>query len=133
MSSFRKWIVIFSTTATSRLMSTEKPFFIVSPIMSNSEKYRLIRDVYAKVGMMNVEFPNINKILKIVKKYVRTEDAEAIEQEIVQAMMGNETTAEFGESKPALHQIIDPSYVRLGVAAADKQEAVRKAGEPPIA
>lgn len=127
---FPKVDVIFSTTATSRLMSTEKPFFIVSPIMSDSEKYRLIRDVYAKVGMMNVEFPNINKILKIVKKYVHTEDAEAIEQEIIQAMMGNEATAEFGESKPALHQIIDPSYVRLGVAAADKQEAVRKAGEP---
>lgn len=122
--------VIFSNTASNSLMNTQKPNFIVSPIMSDSEKYRLIRDVYAKVGIMNVEFPNINKILKIVKKYVRTEDAEAIEHEIIQVMMGNEATAEFGESKPALHQIINPSYVRLGVAAADKQEAVRKAGEP---
>ncbi|KAF1298848.1 hypothetical protein BAU15_14290 [Enterococcus sp. JM4C] len=125
--------IVFSTAVSSRLLSINKPFIILSPIMNAKEKYQLISKVYDLLNDEELVDPTIEKVLVTIKKYVTSDQYRMIKKEICQKEKYlSKIVEEEGMRYPLLSEITSESLISLNIEAADWEEAVRKAAQPLI-
>lgn len=123
--------LIFSTVPNVRLFYTKKLVYVVSPIMSTSEKYRLISDVYTHIGNFNFKIPRVDKLLSIVDKYTTIENREGLEKELADYLIkGEEQPIDTPEEGPELYRITASDMIQTGVRAGDWEEAIRLSAAP---
>lgn len=125
--------VVFSTVPHIRLFSTRKPVYIVSPVMSTEEKYRLIRDVYTEVGNSVFKLPSVDYISHIVEKYAEIKDKNQLKKELYEYFVVNENIPIGKEKSVNLSQITAREFIQLHKSAANWEEAIRLSAEPLLA
>ncbi|MGL4696916.1 BglG family transcription antiterminator [Enterococcus larvae] len=123
--------LIFSTVPNVRLFYTKKLVYVVSPIMSTAEKYRLISDVYTHIGNFNFKIPRVDKLLTIIDKYTMIENKSGLEKELADYLIkGEEQHTEMPEEGPELYRITAPDMIQTGVKAGNWEEAIRLSAAP---
>ncbi|WP_249274412.1 BglG family transcription antiterminator [Candidatus Enterococcus clewellii] len=123
--------LIFSTVPNVRLFYTKKLVYVVSPIMSTTEKYRLISDVYTHIGNFNFKIPRVDKLLTIIDKYGQIENRDGLEKELADYLIqGEEPSVEVPDEGPRLDQITAPDMIQTNVKAGNWEEAIRLSAAP---
>lgn len=123
--------LIFSTVPNIRLFYTKKPVYVVSPIMTTAEKYRLISDVYSQLGNLGFKLPSVKSILGIVSKYAKIDNLSMLEKELYENMIPSvKETALLLDSELSLADITNPELIQLNVSPRDWEEAIRISGAP---
>ncbi|MDT2524064.1 BglG family transcription antiterminator [Enterococcus raffinosus] len=119
--------IVFTTTITPNILSINIPFIVVNPIMTAKEKFELIGRVYGLLNDESLLDPMLADALKVVKKYVTSEQYEKIENELLILADTNHSkiVIEEGGEYPLLSEITNKNLVKLQVEAADWEEAIR--------
>lgn len=123
--------LIFSTVPNVRLFYTKKLVYVVSPIMSTAEKYRLISDVYTHIGNFNFKIPRVDKLLNLIDKYAVIKNKDSLEKELADYLIkGDDPLIEVPEEGPGLYRITSPMMIQLHAKAKNWEEAIRLSAAP---
>ncbi len=122
--------VIFTTSTEGHYFNVKKPFFFVSPIMTDIDAMRLKQEVYYKLHQIAYHYPNYTHVFNIIKRYVPEADLEAAEDELKQSFIETPIVDKPSKEKLTLTDLIQPDYLQLDVLAKNKWEAVEKAAQP---
>ena len=120
--------VIFSTV----LIETSKPLFIVSPLMNNIERIKLVESYNRKIHNTNARGNiDLREIIKIIESYTDIIDKEGLIQELSNFISSNETThVNVKRRQPKLSELINPNLIQLKVSATDWRDAIKKSAKP---
>lgn len=125
--------IVFSTSVSSRLLTLNKPFLILSPIMNAKEKYQVISKVYDLLNEEELADPTLKKVMLTVKKYVTSNQYRLIKNELYQKEKHlSKIVGEEGMSYPLLSEITSESLIKLNIEAVNWEDAVRKATQPLV-
>ncbi|MFD2305719.1 BglG family transcription antiterminator [Enterococcus termitis] len=122
--------LIFSTVPNIRLFYTKKPVYIVSPIMTTSEKYRLISDVYTQIGNFNFKLPAVDKIMEIVERHAAINQSAGLEKELYEYLINQNEAVEETDDGPGLQEITAPELIQLNMSAKNWEQAIRLSAAP---
>ncbi|CZQ96823.1 phosphotransferase/anion transporter [Trichococcus palustris] len=116
---------------TSVPVTTDKLSFLVEPLMSDSEKIGLKRQVYQKLGLYDDEA--VQRIMEVVKQYTQVTDEESLEQALHQVVLANksETKAVTDQNTlPDLNSYFPQDAIQMIDSAEDWKEALALACSP---
>ncbi|GFP75631.1 BglG family transcription antiterminator [Clostridium fungisolvens] len=118
--------IIFTSNYSAELMEIENPLIKVSPVMTLKEKSQVKREVYMLLGNTFLRQPRVEEVIEIVRKNTKiiSEDVLYNELQAYFSRMENFSIKEQGEF--VLSDIISENLIRLGVAAKDWEDAIRK-------
>lgn len=123
--------VIFTTVPNIRLYSLKKPVYVVNPILSTTEKYNLIREVYTEVGSLSFRLPSVEKIMSIVAKNTVIKNKNQLESELYDYLIGSDSLIAGREEHAVdLLSLITPDVIQLRAKARDWEEAIYLAALP---
>lgn len=123
--------VVFTTVPNIRLYSLHKPVYVVNPIMSTTEKYNLIRQVYTEVGSLSFRLPSVEKIMNIVSKNAVIKNKNQLESELYDYLIGSDNfIAQNQNSTVNLVDLLDLDTIQLRAKARDWEEAIYIAALP---
>lgn len=121
--------IVFSTT----FLRTEKKLFLVKPLLSNDEKYRLKVRVYQELNGFNPANINLDELIEVIVQAASIKDKDFLHktlQEYFLEKQSNIVIPEISGKKPSLAEVISEDAVVLGKKAATWQEAIRMASAP---
>lgn len=124
--------IIFTTSYVSYMIKTDVPVIRVSPIMSISERYRVMREVYMQIGSCPLKQQNVDVVMSIVLKYADIKSENALYNELLTYFSQVEIEQNAHGKKLHLTDMVRPSIIRLGIEADDWEEAIRKAYESMV-
>lgn len=123
--------VVFTTVPNIRLYSLRKPVYVVNPILSTTEKYNLIREVYTEVGSLAFRLPSVEKIMHIVSKNAAIKNKNQLESELYDYLIGSDNLiAQNQNASVNLIDLIDTDMIQLQVKAKNWEEAIYLAAMP---
>lgn len=122
--------IIFTTINQVEFVKEKKPYFVVSPVMTDAEISDLISEVYSKINNFQYQLPSFNQMINIVKKYVPEKEFKEFENEIRGSIVDDLSHETYGKVNLELSDIILKEYIQLDVTAHDKWDAVEKAANP---
>ena len=108
------------------------PVIRVSPIMSISERYQVIREVYLQLGSTSLKQPNVDVVMNIVSKYADIRSEKEMYNELLTYFSQIDNVENDSNDKLHLTDMVKPSIIRLGIEANHWEEAIRKAYEPMV-
>lgn len=123
--------IVFSTSN----LETEKDLFIVSPIMSNTEKDFLRQRVNYQVSDSIIDInqsEQLNQIMKIVKEHVSPLYEQALEAEIAHILKGNNNIVDEShlDALPELIDYLNVNDIKIYDGSLEYAEAIKIACEP---
>jgi mannitol operon transcriptional antiterminator len=111
------------------LEEKDKPVFVVSPILTESEKEGLLKKVIGQVDMNPKQNSSVDALMEIIQKHAKVLDKESLQQEIKQYLYKPEKVVrEVG--KPSLKDILKEEFIQIRSVVTDWKEAIRTAAEP---
>lgn len=123
--------VIFSTTYITHSMNIDIPVIRVTPVMSMSERYQVMREVYMQLGSASLKQPNIDVVMQIIHKHAEVRQESELYDELISYFSHFEEEPGKQESL-SLNEMVRKELIRLDVEAKDWQEAIREAYKPMV-
>ncbi|MGF3196092.1 PTS sugar transporter subunit IIA [Facklamia sp. P13055] len=118
--------VVFSTI----LIETNKPLFIVNPVMNNIDKANLLKQFNKRFANMTMkETVNINSLMAIIEKYSVIKDKKALMSELSYLFSAPTNQILIRKEQPMLSEITNNKLIQLNVEAKDWKEAIQKSAE----
>ena len=124
--------IIFATNYISNSIKTDIPVINVRPIMSITERYQVMREVYLQIGCKSLKQPNVDMVMSIISKYTDIREENSLYNELLTYFSKTHTIKNEDCKKLHLVDIVRPSIISLGIEASDWEDAVRKAYEPMV-
>ncbi len=124
--------IIFATSYISNTIKTDIPVIHVRPIMSITERYQVMREVYLQIGCESLKQPNVDMVMSIISKHADIREENALYNELLTYFSKTDTIKKEDCKKLHLADIVRPSIISLGIDASDWEDAVRKAYEPMV-
>lgn len=111
------------------LEEKDKPVFVVSPILTESEKEGLLKKVIGQVDMNPKQNSSVDALIEIIQKHAKVLDKESLQQEIKQYLYKPEKVVREA-GKPSLKDILKEEFIQIRSVVTDWKEAIRTAAEP---
>lgn len=121
--------IIFSTVNNLVFYNQDKPFFIVSPIMSDEEEYLLLERVYSQINSY-LTYPKITDLLDIFKKYGTISNENGIRKELYQYFYKTDKNTTIENPSLGIRDLIQEDLIQINVSAKDWQSALFTAALP---
>lgn len=123
--------IIFATGYVFDGIHLDVPVIRVSPVMSISERYQVVREVYMQLGSDVIKKPDVEEVINIVSKYADIKNEKDLYYELLRYF------SKIDDIKPQnknlrLCDMVDPKIIRLNVEAKDWEEAIRLSYEPMV-
>lgn len=99
--------MVFSTV----YVRADKPLYIVKPIMGALAKNRLVQRITKDFMIDNFMVPNIDDLLKTIKKYATIHDEKKLHRELLNTIISQET--EKGDDLPVLTDLLTKPYIQV--------------------
>ena len=121
--------IIFSTVNNLVFYNQNKPFFIVSPIMSDEEEYLLLERVYSQINSY-LTYPKITDLLDIFKKYGTISNENGIKKALYQYFYKTDKNTTIENQSLGIRHLIQEDLIQINVSANDWQSALFTAALP---
>lgn len=118
--------IVFSTVP----FKTEKPLFIVKPIMSEAEKKMLHHRVMEHLFKQPAPFPTPERLIKIIGKYAEIKEPEKLKDAITMELYGKTGGTTIRRIQPLLNELLTETMIQFETAVPDWKNAIAKAAEP---
>ncbi|MBM7590311.1 BglG family transcription antiterminator [Brevibacillus fulvus] len=105
------------------------PVFVVSPILSDSEKEKLLSQVNALFSEQNKSNHSVKTILDIIKRHAQILDEKSLQEELTQYFQGGPQLIK-EIRKPMLAELLTEEMIQLKSEVSDWREAIRLAAAP---
>ena len=128
---FSNYTSRYDIAFTSVPVATDKLSFLVDPLMTDSEKIGLKRQVYQKLGLYDDEA--VKRIMEVVKQHTEVTDEDALEKALHQVVLANksETKAVPDQNAlPDLNSYFPQDAIQMIECAEDWKEALALACSP---
>lgn len=99
--------MVFSTV----YVRADKPLYIIKPIMDALSKNRLVQRVTKDFMIDNFMVPNIDDLLKTIKKYATVHDEKKLHRELLNTIISQES--EKGDDLPMLTDLLRKPYIQV--------------------
>lgn len=114
--------VVFSTV----LVETDKPLYLVNPVMNNIEKINLVKNFNKRfTNLSTVEDVSIENLIDTIEKYTDIVDKEGLIKEL-SYLLSHKNHIEVRMEQPMLSEITSQDFIQLNVEAKDWKEAISK-------
>lgn len=132
--------MVFTTVPNIRLYALKKPVFVVNPIMSIDEKYRLVQAVQNE-GNPQYEDYRVEDLLAIIKKHGTITEVSALKKELNDYLQGRNNKSHKHASKVVnrnkqaefnLLDILKPEFIQLQISSRSWEEALYVAAAPLV-
>lgn len=123
--------IIFATNYIAYDIDTAIPIIHVSPVMSMTERYQVMREVYMQLGSRFMKQPNVDVVMNIITKHANVQEENILYNELIAYFSHVDTRAE-EEHVLHLKEMVKPELIRLDIAADTWEEAIRMAYEPMV-
>lgn len=123
--------LIFSSLA----IETDKPLYVMKPILTTVEKVELFRKVQGEFLLPNVVVPSVTEILATILPYVTLK--EGVTQDKIKKLVTRKMMKQLkkkGDELPMLSELLTPDNIHFNhdVPVPNWQEAIRLAGAPLV-
>lgn len=117
--------LVFSTV----FLETEKPLFILKPIMNEAEKKELVQTVKQTIDQQSIRFPTTDELMKVIRQYADIKQPELMREALQNAIYrSNETT--IGRMQPVLNDLLTIDTIQFEEGYDNWKEAIAKVAEP---
>ncbi|ETI70168.1 BglG family transcription antiterminator [Neobacillus vireti] len=111
------------------LEEKDKPVFVVSPILTESEKESLLKKVIGQSNTKSKQNSSIEVLMEIIQKHANIVNTEGLQQELKQYLYKPEKVVkEVG--KPSLKEILKKEHIQVKMEVPDWKEAIWAAAAP---
>ena len=118
--------VVFSTV----LVETDKPLFLVNPVMNNIEKVNLVKNFHKRfTNLPDKENGTVRSLMHTIGKYADIKDEKGLMRELSYVFSQGTNHVEVGKEQPMLSEISNKELVQLNIEAEDWKEAIRKSAQ----
>lgn len=124
--------IIFSTVQSVHLLASEKPVLIVNPVLSTTDKYRLIREVYTEIGDGKIMLPSVDKLMEIIYKHTEINNEDSLKADLYK-YLGNTiySSNSFDDNEElSLCDIMTENLMQFNIEADNWEEAITKSAIP---
>lgn len=118
--------IVFTTSYKAESLELNVPVIKVSPIMTQQEKYKVIREVYHQSGDLLLRQPRIDEVMNMIRKHARITSETMLSSELQSYFTQIENFALKGEEELMLNDVVDEKLVKLRVPAMDWEDAIRQ-------
>ncbi|GGE08343.1 PTS sugar transporter subunit IIA [Marinithermofilum abyssi] len=133
---FQTYPLHYDLVFSSVYVQTEKRLFIISPLMDETEKHRLRKQVMTETGGFVPTDMQLNQLLKIIEKHASVEDKDALAVELGQFLRQENAAPGDGPTEsetPNLSDFLHEGTIQRARGATSWDHAVRIAAEPLLA
>ncbi|MDH6365591.1 transcriptional antiterminator/mannitol/fructose-specific phosphotransferase system IIA component (Ntr-type) [Enterococcus sp. PF1-24] len=128
--------MIFTTAPNIRLYSLNKPVYLVNPIMTLEEKYRLVQEVN-QTGKEMISDYKMDELITILAKYCEIQDENGLRNELYFYLNSKKyeaypTLAVKKKEDLELLDILKPEFIQLNIKARNWEESFFIAAAPLI-
>ncbi len=120
--------IIFSATSSSVILQLEKPIFIVNPVMTEDEKYHLVKRVYERVSSLRFQLPLIDDLVKIIGRHASIHDDLSLRQELSRYLSGRGHKALAKDLR--LKNVLKSNYISVIPGVDTIEDVVKKSAQP---
>lgn len=127
--------IIFTTHYFKEIENLDKTIIKVSPIMSHTQKSKVLREVDIKLGLELSEFDPIDGIMEIVHKYHGiSENDETLKNEIMNALVPvrSEKNISNVSNSFGFIDMIHPDMMTLNITSSNPKEILEIVGKPLV-
>ncbi|MEG0285269.1 MAG: BglG family transcription antiterminator [Vagococcus sp.] len=128
--------MIFTTVPNMRLYSFGKPVYVVSPIMTDEERYKLVHTVHTKKMFNPGQYVDVNQLLKIIESHSDIKNKSKLEKEISSFLKQDYMEDNFLEDKKEsgldLLDLLQEDFIQLNVETNSWEEALYVAATPML-
>lgn len=117
--------IVFSTV----FMETEKPLFILKPIMNEAEKKELVQTVKQTINQQSVRFPTTDELMKVIRQYADIKQPELLREALQNAIYRSNETI-IGRKQPVLNDLLTIDTIQFEERYDNWKEAIAKVAEP---
>ncbi|MGH2318690.1 BglG family transcription antiterminator [Planococcus sp. SE5232] len=111
------------------LAEKEKPVFVVSPILTEAEKERLLKKVNVHLGVKAPQPNSLTVVMDIIRQHADVKDEAALKNEL-QYYLQQQPLKMKEVNKPDLKDLLPIAHIQCLPTVRDWQEAIRKAAQP---
>lgn len=117
--------LVFSTV----FLETEKPLFILKPVINEAEKKELVQTVKQTIEQQSVRFPTTDELMKVIRQYADIKHPELLRETLQNTIYrSNETT--IGRKQPVLNDLLTIETIQFEERYDNWKEAIAKVAEP---
>lgn len=117
--------LVFSTV----FLETEKPLFIMKPIMNEAEKKELLQTVKQTIDQQSVTFPTTDELMKVIRQYADIKQPELLREALQNAIYRSNETI-IGRKQPVLNDLLTIDTIQFEERYDNWKEAIAKVAEP---
>lgn len=117
--------LVFSTV----FIETEKPLFILKPIMNPAEKKELIQKVKQVTDQDSLRFPTTDELMKVIRQYADIKQPELLKEALLHLLYNNSETTT-GRKQPVLNDLLTVNTIHFEEKYDNWKEAIAKVAEP---
>jgi ascorbate PTS system EIIA or EIIAB component len=117
--------LVFSTV----FLETEKPLFILKPVINEAEKKELVQTVKQTIDQQSVRFPTTDELMRVIRQYADIKHPELLREALQNTIYrSNETT--IGRKQPVLNDLLTIETIQFEERYDNWKEAIAKVAEP---
>ncbi|GAB3790585.1 BglG family transcription antiterminator [Virgibacillus kimchii] len=120
-----RYDMVFSTVESP---ATEKPFYVVKPLLSQVEKNYLVQQVASDFPGLNVKNISVDRLMEVVAKYADIQEEEKLFSELVHLLYFKNT--EKGRFSPMLSELLTEEMIQFTDADVNWKDAISQASSP---
>ncbi|MDN4075930.1 BglG family transcription antiterminator [Fictibacillus terranigra] len=114
--------------STINLPEKDKPVFVVSPVLTDSEKERLLQKVNALIDAKQ-QRSSVQAMMSMIKKYADVFEEERLHKELTQYIY-KPTAPPKDVTKPELSELLPLQHIQMEERVPDWKSAIRLASQP---
>ncbi|MFJ7936045.1 BglG family transcription antiterminator [Sporosarcina sp. NPDC096371] len=120
-----KYDLVFSTV----LLKTNKPLYMIRPIMNEMEKNELVQSVKGMTSQQSHHYPTSDELMKIVRQYADIKQPELLKSALQQALFQNDSV-NTRRKQPVLKELLIEENIQFVDKIDNWKEAIKKVAEP---
>lgn len=119
--------IIFTSNFSTEILEMDLPLIKVSPVMTIKEKYQVKREVYMQLGNTFLRQPNVDEVIKIIKKHTKISSENELHDELLSYFSQIESfvNKDNENEELKLSNIVNENLIRLKVPAENWEDAIR--------
>lgn len=118
--------VVFSTIK----IESVKPVFIVKTLLSQVDKYYLIRDVLQKFPRLDRQIFTVEQLMEVIKRHTEVKDENQLYSELVNLLYIQNKSK--GMNKPMLSELLTKDTIHFTDEKLDWKDAIIEASQPLV-
>lgn len=123
--------IIFASSYIELPSNINIPVIHVSPVMSISERYQVMREVYMQLGSDSFRGTNVDVVMNIISKHADIYDREELYNDLISYFSETENVSP-KKTEVHLDSMIRESIIKLNIDAKDWEDAVRQSYKPMV-